>query len=73
MIKKEAMEIEAVIEERKRKSNSNGSNGNGHKPILINQINEEEQENINAIRGNGYRNQSDNSKQQRKQKWTGKD
>ena len=61
MIKAEAMEIEAILEESKRKSNSHGSNGNGNKPILINQISEEEQDNINAIRGNGYKTQNYNT------------
>ena len=48
------------MEESKRKTTSNGSNGNGHKAVLINQINEAEQE-INAIRENGYRNQNNNN------------
>ena len=64
MIKAEAMEIEAILEESKRKSNSNGSNGNGNKSIVINQINEEEQENINGIRGNGSKNQNYNTNNQ---------
>ena len=55
------MVIEAIQEESKRKSNSNGSNGNGNKPILINHINEEDQNKVNAIGENGYKHQNYNT------------
>ena len=55
-IKTEAMRLEIILEESKKKSATitNGSHGNGHKPVLINQINEEDPDSIDAIRGNGY-------------------
>ena len=56
LIRKEAIRIEARIEEKKKK---NITNGNGHKPIIINQINEEEPD-INAIQGKNPKNQHKN-------------
>ena len=63
LIKMDAMEIELILEEIKRKSNTttNGSNVNGQKPVLINQINEEDPDSIDAIRGNGYKGQNQNT------------
>ena len=70
LIKDEAMEIEAILEESKKKSavgtngsRNNDSYGNGNKPILINQI-EENDLNVDAIRGNNYKNNYNSSTQQ---------
>ena len=65
IIKTEAMNIELIIEERKKKSavGTNGSNGNGNKPVTINHIAENEL-NVDATRGNGYKNNYNNSNQQ---------
>jgi hypothetical protein len=32
-----------------------GNNGNGSKPVIINQIHDENPDHIEAIKGNGYR------------------
>ncbi len=51
------MQIELILEEQKKKSaiGMNGNNGNGSKPVLINQIQDENPDHIEAIRENGYR------------------
>jgi hypothetical protein len=58
-----------ILEERKKKSaiGINGTNSNGTKPIRINQIDVEDQDNIDAIRGNEYKGQNFTPI---KQKWT---
>ena len=66
VIKAEAMQIELILEERKKKLaiGTNGINGNGAKPILINQIDGEDPDNIDAVRGNGYKGQNYNPNHQ---------
>ena len=65
-IKTEAMKIEIILEESKKKSAtvSNGPNGNRNKPVLINQINEGDPDNIDAMCGNGYKGQNYNPNHQ---------
>jgi hypothetical protein len=56
MTKAEAI-IELILEERKKKSifgTNRKINGNGTFSVLINQINEDEQDGVEAIRKNGY-------------------
>ena len=66
LIKDDAMQIELIIEEKKKKSviGTNGTNGNRSKPVLINQIDNEDQNNIDAIRQNGYKGQNYNPNHQ---------
>jgi hypothetical protein len=58
---------ELILEEKRRKSaiGTNGTNGNGNKPVLINEIQEDNQ--IVAIRGNNYRPYQTNQRQQGQQ------
>ena len=51
LIKDEAMQIELIIEEKKKKNavGTNGTNCNGSKPVLINQIDNEEPNYIDAV------------------------
>ena len=65
--KNEAVQIELILEKKKWKSavGTNGTNGKGNKPILINQIQEDNQ--INAIRGNNCRPYQTNQPQQGQQ------
>ena len=62
LIKDEALQIELILEERQKKSaiGTNGTNGNGTKPMLVNQIEDDEQSEINAIKKNGYKGQNYN-------------
>ena len=56
------MKIELILEEKKKKSNI-GTNGNGSTPVLVNQINEN-QDDIEAIKQAGYKGQNFNSNYQ---------
>ena len=56
LIKAEAMQIELILEEKKKKSTQGTTGINGKQPFLINQIQDE----INAIRKNGYKGQNYN-------------
>jgi hypothetical protein len=53
LIKAKAMQIELILEEKKKKSAicTNENNGNGSKPVLINQIQNDDPDPIEAIRG----------------------
>ena len=65
-IKTEAMKIDLILEERKKTSavSTNGSYENGTKPVIINHITEEDQNNVDAIHGNGYKGNYSNNNQQ---------
>ena len=63
LIKDEAMKIELILEEKKKKTNI-GTNGNESTPVLVNQIDNENQDNIEAIRQTGYKGQSYNPNHQ---------
>ena len=63
LIKDEAMKIELILEEKKKKSNI-GTNGNGSTPVLVNQIDYEDQDNIEAIKQAGYKGQNYNPNHQ---------
>jgi hypothetical protein len=54
LIKNEALQIELVLE-KKSSIGANGTNGNVIKPVLINQIQEDNQNQVEAIKGNNYR------------------
>jgi hypothetical protein len=66
MIKAEAMQLELILEENKKKSTigTNGNhNGNGKQTVLINELEKEEVEDVNALyqgKRNGYKGQSYN-------------
>jgi hypothetical protein len=57
LIKDEAVELELILEEKKRKSaiGTNEVNGNGRKPLLINLMHKNDTNQIEAIKGNNYR------------------
>jgi hypothetical protein len=59
-IKAEAMQIDLILEERKKKicCENNGSNDKRTRPFLKNQMNKEDQENIDVVRKNGYKGQN---------------
>jgi hypothetical protein len=69
MIRAETMQLELILEERKKKS-STGNNGNIGKTkptVLINEVEEEDVDNINAlyqVKINGYKGQNYNPKYQ---------
>ena len=63
LIKDEAMQIELILEEKKKKSHI-GTNGNGSSTVLVNQIENEDQNNIDAIRQTGYKGQNYNPNHQ---------
>ena len=63
LIKDEAMQIELILEEKKKKSQI-GTNGNGSTTVLVNQIDNEDQNNIDAIRQTGYKGQNYNPNHQ---------
>jgi hypothetical protein len=56
LIKNEAVQIELILEEKTRKSfiGTNGTNCNGIKPAFINQIQKDNQNQVEAIKGNNY-------------------
>ena len=65
LIKQEAVKLELILEEKKKKSaiGTNG-NGNGTKSVLINQIEDNEANEIDAIRKGGYKGQNYNPNHQ---------
>ncbi len=61
LIKNEAVQIELILAEKKRKSTigTNGANGNGTIPVLINQIQADNTNQIEAIRETNYKTNKD--------------
>ncbi len=69
LIKAEAIQIELSLVKKKKKSTigTNGNNGNGSKPVLINQIWDENPDHIEVIKENEYRPKNNGQSQPRQQ------
>jgi UDP-N-acetylmuramyl tripeptide synthase len=64
LIKAGVIQIQLTLKEKKKKS-AIGTNGtNGKQPVLINQIYDQDQEKVDAIRNNGYKGQNYNRNHQ---------